>query len=567
MKQLLQKILRRKRFETTPLDTNLKRCLTTFDVTMIGVGQTIGAGIYVLTGTVIRNTAGPSIVLSFILAGFAAFFSALCYAEFGSRFPKAGSAYSYAYIGCGEIWAFIIGWDVVLENMLSAAVVARAWSGYINVLADNAIKNFTIHHIGGLHTSIFSDYLDVLAFIIAIVICVIMSGGVKGSATFNSLNGLLNIAMIAVVTIFAFIYADFNNWTGTTADGTSKFFPYGFSGTLAGAASCFFSFIGFDGLATAGEEAKDPVKAIPKATFYCMGIVTTVYVLMSSAISLIAPYTEIDPDAAFVSAFKDRGAQIPVICVTIGAICGMTGSMFGCLFALPRCVYAMAEDGLIFKFFSIVNPRTKVPIYAIAVFGLMTAIMAALFNVETLVDFLSSGTLMAYSMVAVCVIVLRYRQDYSNDNRENRFFKLRIPNWIMKFTNTRSVVAGLIPMLFGFAGFGICMSSGFWSSGWAGKACAILFLLFACCCIIWIGLHSQNDDVLTFKVPFVPILPAFSLFLNTMMLANLDYLVWIRFGIWLAVGLGIYFLYGMHHSLEGKKEKQLHVPPILTEKF
>ncbi|CAJ0569302.1 unnamed protein product, partial [Mesorhabditis spiculigera] len=380
MTAFLARILRRKKFEANPLDTSLKRCLSTFDITMIGVGQTMGAGIYVLTGTVIRNIAGPSVPLSFLLAGIAAFLSALCYAEFGSRFPKAGSAYSYAYIGCGEVWAFVIGWNVILENMLSAAVVARALSGYLNVLFEGWIKKTTMEYLGSIDYSLFADYIDVFAFLIALGMCILMMVGAKGSTTFNSFNTVINIAMLAIVAGIGFYYADLGNWMGTTPDGSSKFFPYGITGTLAGASACFFSFIGFDGLATAGEEAKNPIRSLPRATFYCMATVTLAYILVSGSLSLMVPYTEVDPDAAFVVAFKQKGSTVAVVAVTIGAISGMMGSMFGSLFALPRCVYAMAQDGLLFSFLGKVNGRTKVPVNAIIVFGLITAVMAALFN-------------------------------------------------------------------------------------------------------------------------------------------------------------------------------------------
>ncbi|CAJ0916840.1 unnamed protein product, partial [Mesorhabditis belari] len=435
--------------------------------------------------------------------------------------------------------------------MLSAAVVARAWSGYMNVLTDGVIKNFTIEHIGRLNVNIFAaEYLDVLAFLIAAIICILMATGAQGSTRFNNCNTVLNFIMISVVTVIAFTYADLKNWTAKTPDGSSSFFPYGISGTIAGASACFFSFIGFDGLATAGEEAKDPIKSIPRATFLCMGIVTSVYVLMSASLSLMMPYTEMDPEAAFVVAFKSKGSQVAVIAVTIGAICGMTGSMFGCLFALPRCVYAMAQDGLIFRCLSKVNEKTQVPVNAIAVFGLLTCIMAALFNVETLVDFLSLGTLMAYSIVAVCVILLRYEKEEQLDVNGLRS---KILSKFSKDQNPR-VSAALIILLFGFIGFDLCLISNFWSL-FIGKFVAILCLFISILSLGWISLHKQSTLVLPFQVPLVPFLPALSLFLNTFMLLNLPYLAWVRFGVWIGIGLLIYFLYGIHHSVEEKRNK------------
>lgn len=384
----------------------MKRCLTTFDITFLGIGHMIGAGIYVLTGAVVLNTAGSGIVLSFIFAGLASMLSALCYAEFGARVPKAGSAYTYSYITVGEIWAFVIGWNIILEHMLGAAAVARSWSGYLDSLLGHVIRNETITRIGGIDSNMFGDYPDFIAFFVIVIVSIFMGVGAKSSTNFNTIFTIVNVFVIAFIIIYGFTLADTKNWTDPARGG---FLPYGFSGVIAGAASCFFAYIGFDSIATSGEEAANPGRSIPVATFISMSIVTVAYVLVSMALTMMVPYNTVHPSAAFSDAFEQRGVMWAKFVVAVGALSGMTTSLVGSLFALPRCVYAMANDGLIFRTLSHIHAKTQVPTLAVVVFGAITAVIALLFDIETLVEFLSIGTLMAYTIVSSSVIILRYR--------------------------------------------------------------------------------------------------------------------------------------------------------------
>lgn len=400
------KMLRTKTVDETFMDTQMKRCLTTFDITFLGIGHMIGAGIYVLTGAVVLNTAGPGIVLSFIFAGLASLLSALCYAEFGARVPKAGSAYTYSYVTVGEIWAFVIGWNIILEHMLGAAAVARSWSGYLDSLLGHVIQNETISRLGRIESNFFGDYPDFIAFFVIVVVSIFMGVGAKSSTNFNTIFTMVNVLVISFIIVFGFVLADTKNWTDPERGG---FLPFGFSGVVAGAASCFFAYIGFDSIATSGEEAANPGKSIPIATFISMSIVTVAYVLVSMALTMMVPYTSVHPSAAFSDAFEQRGIMWAKFVVAVGALSGMTTSLVGSLFALPRCVYAMANDGLIFKILAHIHGKTQVPTLAVMVFGAITSVIALLFDIETLVEFLSIGTLMAYTIVSCSVIILRYR--------------------------------------------------------------------------------------------------------------------------------------------------------------
>uniref|UniRef100_A0A8D8RTU7 Cationic amino acid transporter 4 n=1 Tax=Cacopsylla melanoneura TaxID=428564 RepID=A0A8D8RTU7_9HEMI len=396
------------------METPLKRCLNTFDITLLGIGHMVGAGIYVLTGTVARDLAGPGIILSFMLAGITSMLAAVCYAEFGARVPKAGSAYVYTYVSVGEFWAFVIGWNIILEHMIGAASVARAWSGYVDSLCGGAISNFTIAVVGELHEDLLGKYPDFLAFFVCLGYALLLGMGVKGSAFINSFLTLANLMVMGIVIVVGFYYGRIENWINEEGG----FLPYGISGVVAGAATCFYAYVGFDSIATSGEEAKDPAYSIPLATVVSMSVVALGYILVSAALTLMVPYWTINPNAALPEAFAMLDLHWLKYTVTFGALCGMTTTLFGSLFALPRCIYAMAEDGLIFKFLGKVNRTTQVPVINLAISGFFSALIALLFDLEKLVEFMSIGTLLAYTIVSASVIILRYRPAITGLSRD-----------------------------------------------------------------------------------------------------------------------------------------------------
>ncbi|VDM61095.1 unnamed protein product [Angiostrongylus costaricensis] len=379
------------------LETPLKRCLGVIDVTFLAVGQMIGAGIYVLAGPVVHSQTGPSIIISFICAGFAALMSAFSYAEFGARYPRAGSAYTYTYVGIGELWAFVIGWTVILEYMIGNAAVARSWSAYFDTLVNGAISNLTLETVGSLSSGkgFFGRYPDIMSFLLICAAAIVVSLGSKSSASVNNVFVIFNIAVIAFVTIYGLSYANFSLWMGTDEKGKSRFFPFGLGGTVSGAATCFFAFIGFEVLATAGEEAKNPKRTIPLATFGCLSLVTFLYIMMCSALTLMVPYEQVSG-----------------------------------VFALPRCVYAMAEDGLIFSCFARISKFSQVPLIAIVVFTILNATVALVFDLTALVEFLSIGTLLAYSMVSACVLILRHQAAPIDESPERLDNGGRLKAWV-----------------------------------------------------------------------------------------------------------------------------------------
>ncbi|GAB6024755.1 hypothetical protein CHUAL_009882 [Chamberlinius hualienensis] len=404
MWQLCVKMNRTKKLEEDLMQTPLKRCLTTFDITLLGVGHMIGAGIYVLAGEVAKKVAGPGIILSFLIAGVASLLAAFCYAEFGARVPKAGSAYVYTYVTIGEFWAFVIGWNIILEHMIGSASVARAWSSYMDSLFGGVIKNGTIETVGSIQVEFFGSYPDFVACALCVCLGCILAIGVKSSTYINSVFTVVSMAVAIFIIVFGLYWAKGSNWTDY-----GGFLPFGFSGVLAGAATCFYAFVGFDSIATSGEEAKNPSWSIPVATCVSMGIVTVTYVGVTTALTLMVPYVNINPDSALPDAFAQNGASWAKYIVAIGALCAMTTTLFGGLFALPRCVYAMADDGLFFQLFARVNQATQTPVINLIICSVLTGIMALLFDLGKLVEFMSIGTLMAYTIVSSSVIILRYQ--------------------------------------------------------------------------------------------------------------------------------------------------------------
>ncbi|MCP4280553.1 MAG: amino acid permease, partial [Alteromonas sp.] len=385
MGSALQGFSRTKTFDLKSLqETKLARVLTTFDLTFLGVGSTLGAGVYVVTGDVARDIAGPGVVLSFVIAGFASVLSGLCYAEFGARVPKAGSSYIYSYVTVGELCAFIIGWNLFLEYMIGAAAVARAWSSYLNSLVGNTLSNGLIKVFGTLNTPGLSHYPDVFSLLLTIVISIVLAIGVKGSTRFQGAITFINMAVIVFIVIVGAIHATPENWK-------DNFLPYGFSGVLSGSATAFFAFVGFDVIASTGEEAKNPSRAIPLSIVLSLALCSVGYCGVATVVTMLVPYNKLDVDAALPKAFETVGISWAKYVISIGALCGLTASLTGAMFPLPRLLYAMATDGLIFKPFAWVNSKTETPLFSTFLAGLLAGTLAMVFELSSLVEMMSIG--------------------------------------------------------------------------------------------------------------------------------------------------------------------------------
>ncbi|CAN7987956.1 unnamed protein product [Ixodes pacificus] len=557
----VRKLRRTKPLGSNVLDTSLKRCLSTFDITLLGVGHMMGSGIYVLTATVAKSVAGPAIVVAFLISGVASLLAAFSYAEFGVRFPKAGSAYSYTYLAVGEFWAFVVGWNVVLENVIGLAAVARACSAYIDSLLGNIMKSWSEEHVGRINVPFFSEEPDLFAFVIILAFLIIMSVGVRASTHINNIFSMVNIGVALLVIAVGSYFANFDNWTNPDTGG---FMPFGWHGVLAASASCFYAYVGFDSIASSGEEARDPQKSLPIATFVSMSIVTVVYVAISAVLTLMVNYKDITSESGLPDALAANGATWAKVVVIMGAVCGMATVLMGNMYALTRIVYAMAEDGLLFSWFSWVNARTQLPLAAMYAFTSLSAVLAVLLDINTLVEMMSIGTLLAYLVVSASLIIVRYMplarlmgeesqelpdlarptlsdeslDDDTGGRLRNSFSFLytlypfdQPPGIVVSYSITVLTVTVFI------LGFLTPLMVAPLADGSVWAVLALLLLLgVALASFGIILLFQQSSATVRYKMPLVPLLPTLSIIINATLMTTLQPLTWARLVIWIAVG-------------------------------
>lgn len=576
--------------------SELSTCLSTWDLTSLGIGATLGAGTYVVTGQVAASIAGPAVVLSFSIAAFASILSGLCYAEFGARVPKTtGSAYAYSYHTVGEIWAFFIGWNLILEYMIGTAADARALSGCFDFVIGYAIRNFTVTNIGEFHSHWLSSYPDVTSFGVTIIVTLVLAVGVKQSSSFTTFFNILNILVVLFIIICGLFFVDIKNWTGGRG-----FFPFGGSGVLSGAATCFYAFVGFDIIATTGEEAKNAPKSIPIAIVVSLLVVFVCYFGVSSVLTLMVPFDQLDKISPIPNAFAQVGLPAAQYIIGIGAVCGLAASLLGSLFPLPRIIYSMSVDGLLFGFLSKVNPRTEIPVVATIYPGIVTAVFALLFDLKELVEMMSIGTLLAYTLVSLCVLILRYQPPVDNEPEESELFneynlglgditddfdefeyelvqegeklmaqdldtseddilkakkqkylknKARKRSTQMKQPSTsarlptkesgRLVTWAVMSLFVWFFGFCSLIIFGIDKILQYNIPILGLTVFFGVLSFVSIGIivsQPQNPARISFMAPLVPGLPILSIFFNVFLMLKLSRLTWIRFGVWMALG-------------------------------
>ncbi|XP_053951860.1 cationic amino acid transporter 2 [Anastrepha ludens] len=419
-----------------PTKPKLTKCLNTLDLTSLGVGSCCGTGMYLVAGMVAKNLAGPGVIISFIIAAIASIFSGACYAEFGVRVPHtSGSAYMYSYVAVGEFVAFIIGWNMILEYLIGTSACACALSSSFDSLTGGAIANA----IGDTIGTIFGKPPDFVAFGIALIMTCILAMGASKSVIFNHTLNAINLATWVFVMAAGLFYVDSSTWTEHQG-----FLPYGWSGVFSGAATCFYAFIGFDIIATTGEEAHNPQKSIPKAIVGSLVIVLMAYVSVSLVLTLVVPFDHISSGAALVQMWSYVGAPKCRAFVAVGATAGLSVAMFGSMFPMPRVIYAMAQDGLIFRQLSQLWQRTNVPGLATIGSGIAAALVALTVRLEILVEMMSIGTLLAYTLVSTCVMILRY-QPHSTSLVELLPSQLRTPLAPGAATDPSATTAEVLP--------------------------------------------------------------------------------------------------------------------------
>ena len=399
---------RKKTLEANQLDTDLNRCLTTLDLTVFGYGQILGAGLYVLTGILIHNIAGPLAFLCFLFSGLVVLLNALCYAECATRIPSAGSIYAYTYTNVGELWAFLVGWNLALDYMTGGAVGARSFSGALNALMDNRYSNWTreylveIYSIDGV-----GDYPDLVASLCILIIAGLNSVGAKVSITLNNVGSLVNTCCILVIIIVGITVATSAAWQMSISSG--GFVPFGVQGVIEGTAMCLYAFQGYESLAIASEEAVTPRSSIPKAITISIIVTTLIYVLSTLVITSVVPYYQVDIVAPIPLAFAAAGVAWAKSVVAIGSVVGLSNAIIGDLFSGPRTLYAMAADGLVFRIFGQVHPTTQTPVMATIMCATVASVLALFFDTEILLQVTSIGILLSAFMTALNVLLLRYQ--------------------------------------------------------------------------------------------------------------------------------------------------------------
>jgi len=496
----------------------LKRTLSILDLIAYGLASTLGTGILVTVGAVANQYAGPGVIISFILAGFASFLSALCYSEFAARIPVSGSAYSFAYLSLGEFVAWFVGWNLTLEYAISASAVASGWSSYFV----QALESVGVKVPGWLVGFQLYDflYLTPLAAMIVLLCTIILLFGMKESATFNVIMTVVNLGVIFFFIIAGAFHVKPANW--------KPFLPYGIAGTWSGVGKVFFSYIGFDSVSTLAGEVKKPERDLPIGIVGTLLLVTGLYVVVSLVLTGMQPYYLINQQAPLSVAFSYAHQNWASTVIAFGSVTTITATCLASLVGQPRIFYQMAQDGLMFPIFGRLNKRTGVPVFGTIITGLISAIIALLLNLDTLLDMISIGTLLAFTVVCGGVIILRY-QDETPGKRYKAplmvilyfcgciFFGIRNKLDLHLTTPYNIVVwiAFAIPMV-----------------------AAFIPLLF---------LKTTNLPT-TFKCPLVPWIPALGILMNVWFIMSLSLGSIYRLLVWTVLGMLIYFGYGIRNS-------------------
>uniref|UniRef100_A0A8D1VR64 Cationic amino acid transporter C-terminal domain-containing protein n=1 Tax=Sus scrofa TaxID=9823 RepID=A0A8D1VR64_PIG len=578
--QFGQKLVRRRSLE--PRDGSegrMARCLNTLDLVSLGVGSTLGAGVYILAGAVAKDIAGPSIVLCFLVAALSSVLSGLCYAEFGARVPCSGSAYLYSYVTVGQLCAFITGWNLILSYIIGTASVARAWSSAFDSLIGNHISQVFKETFSPHVPHFLAKYPDFFALGLVLLLTGVLVLGARESALVTKVFTAINLLVLSFIILSGFIKGDLHNWQLTEQDyklatagsndtsslgplGSGGFVPFGFGGIFHGAATCFFGFIGFDVIATTGEEARNPQRSIPLGIVISLFICFLAYFGVSATLTLMVPYYQIHPNSPLPQAFLQVGWDPARYVVAVGTLCALTSSLLGAMFPMPRVIYAMAEDGLLFRGLARIHARTRTPIMATLASGTLAGVMALLFELTDLVDLMSIGTLLAYSLVSFSVLVLRYQPDQNFSKKKTKEETEMDPvveesplESALEAGTSRSLKSLLDPIsttptlksgqiVYGCAFLLVLLLTilslllALWPSqvfsgdpGFTAGAVLLLLLIAGITVIIW--RQPQNPSPLHFSVPALPGLPVLSIFVNVYLMMQMASVTWAQFGVWM----------------------------------
>ncbi|XP_046496682.1 cationic amino acid transporter 4-like [Equus quagga] len=566
-----QKLNRRKTLEEPTMETSLQRHLTTLDLTLLGVGGMVGFGLYVLTGTVAKWMAGPAMLVSFSVAAVASLLAALFYAELAVCVPLRGSAYLFTYVFTGELWAFLIGWIMLIQCLLGGSAMARVWSSYLDIIFSHRIQSFTEAHVGIWQLPVLARYPDFLAAAIILLVLALVSCGGRISSWLNHTFSAISLAIILFIIILGFVLARPHNWSAEEGG----FAPFGFSGIMAGAATCFYSFVGFGAIAASSKETRNAKQAVPMALAISVGLVAGANILVSSVLTLMVPWHSLDPNSALADAFLQRGYSWAAFIVAAGAICAMSTLLLTIFLFVPRMVCAMAADGLFFQVFAHMHPRTQVPVVSLLVFGVLVAFLALLLDLQALFQFLSIGTLLVLTVLTTSIIILRFQKAPPSSSQgpgspvgteqasapEVGQLRPALRPYLSFLGGCRpgAAVAWALGVLVASAITLDCVlvfgDTALHLPPWGYTLLLLLSSTTFLLSLLVLGAHQQQRRQDTFQVPMVPLTPALSILLNIFLMLHLSYLAWLGLSICLLLGLGVYFGYGIWHSKENQQEQ------------
>ncbi|MBC9825819.1 amino acid permease [Carnobacterium inhibens] len=389
---------RKKPLETSEKPSNLKRELKTMDLILLGLGAIVGTGIFVITGTAAAVTAGPALILSFVIAAFSCILSALCYAEFASRIPVSGGAYSYAYTVFGELLGWLVGWLMICEYLLANASVASGWSGYMNGFLDGIGLGLPIA-LRSSYNAEAGTYIDLIAILITFVVTYIVIQGAKKALRLNNIMVIVKFALIALFIVVGVFYVKPENWT--------PFAPFGLKGVASGAAVVFFAFLGFDAVSTAAEETKNPRRDVPRGIIGSLSIATVLYIAVTLVLTGIVPYAQLNVKDPVAFAIRFIGQDFIAGIISVGAIVTLLTVLISMTYGLGRLIYAIGRDGLLPKKLSQVDPKTKSPKFATQIVGVVSAVLAGIVPLNKLAELTNIVTLMIFVIIALGIIKLR----------------------------------------------------------------------------------------------------------------------------------------------------------------
>ena len=490
-------------------DAGMKRVLGAGDLIMFGIGGIVGAGVFVLTGVGAHDAAGPAIIISYLIASLAAGLSALCYTEFAVDMPIAGGAFNYVAIECGEVFGWISGWNLVLEYTLSVAAVGRGVTSYASTMFGFTPDQWRVS-LGPLS-------LDFPGLFVVAAVTGLLCYGTKESSRFNAIITTVNLAVI--------LFVVFVGMPEISPADFKPFAPMGVTGVFNGAAIVFFSYVGFDTVATTAEETRNPSRDLPIGIIGSLSVCTVLYAAMCAALTGMVYYEDIDVNAPFADAFNRIGMGWATEIVSIGAVTGIVTALLVSLMGCARIYTILGRTGLLPPAMSKISKSRGTPINATCVTGLTAGLLTFLFDIEILAELVSIGTLFVFSFVAASILFKHYGREVGG--RSNiRWLVLRM---------AVQVVLSLVLCFFVM------------SEMWVGVA--ILTLLYLGVSFSYLSI-PRNNLILKFRVPLLPLVPSMCILFNVYLIASLGFLAYVRFFIWNFAGLAVYFFYGAIHTSE-----------------